>query len=231
MKGKFTAVLLIIVFILLAAVVFTFFTSLDKRLSNTAIPTPPALGAETVATAAPQETPYYIPATLAPTPVATPTPAPTPVPTPVPTPLPTTAPTTVPVNTTLASGSFSSQTGSWLNITADWSVTTLDAERVQVTVSVSAVSYALHYTSFPRSLNVSLDGQYVTLDPASITYDGKEQAVSPLGTTNFTVELPANSSKAMTLQVEWQFNGEMGGPNGRMMLPTIECGGIINVTR
>ena len=107
----------------------------------------------------------------------------------------------------------------------------VDAERVQVTVSVSAVSYALHYTSFPRSLNVSLDGQYVTLDPASITYDGKEQAVSPLGTTNFTVELPANSSKAMTLQVEWQFNGEMGGPNGRMVLPTIECGGIINVTR
>ena len=231
MKGKFTAVLLIIVFILLAAVVFTFFTSLDKRLSNTAIPTPPPLNAAPAATAAPQEPPYYIPATPAPTPVPTPTPAPTPAPTVVPTPLPTTAPTTVPVNTTLASGSFSSQTGSWLNITADWSVTTLDAQRVQLTVSVSAVSYALHYEAFPRSLNVSLDGQYVSLDPASITYDGKEQAVSPLGTTNFTVELPANSSKAMTLQVEWQFNGEMGGPNGRMVLPTIECGGIINVTR
>ena len=105
------------------------------------------------------------------------------------------------------------------------------ADRVKVTVSVSAVSFALHYSAFPRTLNISLDGQYVSLDPPSITYDGTSQTVSPLGTTSFLVDLPANSSRAMALQVAWEFNGEMGGPNGRVMLPVIECGGTINVAR
>ncbi len=238
MKGKFTAVLFILIFILIAAAVFTVLTGLDRGLPARPTPTPASDPANAAPNAA--QTPYAI-ATPAPTsgvPLVTvtptiQTPAPTPVPTqaPAPTPLPTTAPTTVPVQTTLTSGSFSSQTGTWLNITADWSVVSLDQNRVQVTVSVSAVSFALHYTAFPRSLNISLDGQYVSLDPPSIVYDGGEQAVHALGTTSFTVELPANSSKALALQVEWQFNGEMGGPNGRMQLPVVECGGTINVVR
>lgn len=240
MKGKFTAVLFILIFILIAAVVFTVLSGLDRSRASEPSPTPASIAGDTVniIPADASTTPYALPS-AAPTPVPTPvpTPAPTPVPTPVPTlapaptPLPTTAPTTVPVSTTLTSGSFSSQTNTWLNITADWSVEALDLDRVTVTVSVSATSFALHYVAFPRSLNVSLDGQYVSLDPPSITYDGGEQAVHALGTTSFTVQLPANSSKVLALQVEWQFNGEMGGPNGRMVLPTIECGGIINVTR
>ena len=242
MKGKFTAVLFILVFVLIAAAVFTVLSGLDRSRAPEPSPTPASVSGGDTVNIVPDDTaatPYLLPS-AEPTPA--PTPAPTPVPTvaptlapvsaPEPTPLPTAAPTTVPVQTTLASGSFSSQTGTWLNITADWSVTALDQNRAQVTVSVSAVSYALHYLAFPRSLNVSLDGQYVSLDPPSITYDGGEQAVHPLGTTNFTVELPANSSKALALQVEWQFNGEMGGPSGeRTLLPVIECGGTINVAR
>ena len=238
MKGKFTAVLFVLIFILIAGLVFIVLSSLDRIRAAEPSPTPAAYTAgDTVNTVpAATSTPYLLPSptpTLAPAAVTVATPAPTPVPTPVPvqTPLPTTAPTTVPVQTTLTSGSFSSQTGTWLNITADWSVTSLDQSRAQVTVSVSAVSYALHYSGFPRSLNISLDGQYVSLDPPSIVYDGGEQAIHSLGTTNFTIDLPANSSKTLALQVEWQFNGEMGGPNGRMLLDSIECGGTINVAR
>ena len=231
MKGKFTAVLFILVFILIAGVVFTVLSGLDRSRSaepvQTPAPTPYAVQAVT-----PAPTPYPV-QTPAPTPVPVQTPAPTPYPvqTFAPTPLPTTAPTTVPVQTTLTSGSFSSQTGTWLNITADWSVTSLGLTRAQVTVSVSAVSYALHYTGFPRALHISLDGEYVSLDPPSITYDGGEQAVHPLGTTTFTVDLPENSTKTLALQVEWQFDGEMGGPNGRMQLDSVECGGTINISR
>ena len=235
MKGKFTAVLFILIFMLIAAAVFFVLSGLDRVRAAQVTPTPAPtsyVGNDTgyVAPAA-TPTPYLL-TTPAPTPA--PTPVPTPVPTlaPAPTPLPTTAPTTVPVQTTLTSGSFSSQTGSWLNITADWSVKSLSQDHVEVTVSVSAVSYALHYTAFPRSLNISLDGQYVSLDPASIVYDGGEQAVHALGTTSFTVDLPTNSSKALALQVEWQFNGEMGSPSGeRIQLDVIECGGTINVAR
>lgn len=232
MKGKFTAVLFILVFVLLAALVFTILSGLDRGAPAVPSPTPASDvgGTVNIVPADTSTTPYLIPS-AAPTPV--PASVPTPVPTlpPTPTPLPTTVPTTVPVQTTLTSGSFSSQTGTWLNITADWSVEALDQNRVTVTVSVSATSYALHYASFPRSLNISLDGQYVSLDPPAITYDGGGMAVHALGTTSFTIDLPANSSKVLALQVEWQFNGEMGGPNGRMVLPVIECGGSINVVR
>jgi type V secretory pathway adhesin AidA len=152
-------------------------------------------------------------------------------PAPVATPLPTTVPTTAPLQTTLASGSFSSDTGTWLNITADWSAKSISQEQVQVTVSVAVVSYALHTQYLPRTLNISLDGQYVSLDAPGITYDGEAQAANGLGTHTFTVNLPANSSKSMPLQVEWQFNGSYGGPNGPMELYGIECGGTINVAR
>ena len=233
MKGKFTAVLFILVFILIAALIFTILSGLDRARAAQVTPTPASTAASEPVLIVPdaQTTPYLI---QTPAPTAVPTPVPTPVPTvaPVATPLPTTAPTTVPVQTTLTSGSFSSQTGTWLNITADWSVKALSQDHVQVTVSVSAVSYALHYTGLARALNISLDGQYVTLDPASVTYDGGEQAVHALGTTNFTVDLPVNSSKALALQVAWEFNGEMGSPSGeRIQLDVIECGGTINVAR
>ena len=39
--------------------------------------------------------------------------------------------------------------------------------------------------------------------------------------------LSANSSRAMALQVEWQYNGSYGG----VELPVLECGGSINVSR
>ncbi len=235
MKGKFTAVLFVLLFILIAAAAFTILSGLDRvRAVQTSPTSAPAQGGETIVLPpAATPTPYLI---QTPAPTAVPpavTPAPTPVPTfaPAPTPLPTTAPTSVPVQTTLTSGYFSSQTGTWLDITADWSVESLDQNRVEVKVTVSAKSFALHYTAFPGSLNISLDGQYVSLDPPTIYYDGGEQAVHALGTTTFTVELPVNSSKVLALQVEWQFNGEMGGPNGRLQLPVIECGGAINVAR
>ena len=91
---------------------------------------------------------------------------------------------------------------------------------------------------FATHLRDVMEGEVLTgytfgamVSPQDFMRPGHEQVVSSLGTTNFTVELPANSSKSMSLQVEWQFNGEMGGPNGRMELPVIECGGTINVTR
>ena len=234
MKGKFTAVLFIIVFILIAAVVFTFLSSLDKRANSAPAAVEPTNEVIPV-TPQPVTTPFAAPAatqTLTPVaPAATPVPAApaatlTPV-TPAPTPLPTTVPTTVPVITSLSSGSFSSDTGTGLNIVADWTVQSLDQEQVSVTVSVSVISYTLQTQSLPNSVNIGLDGNYVSLDAPAIFYDGGGQVRSALAAHTFTVPLSANSSRAMALQVEWQFNGSYGGTE----LPVLECGGSINVSR
>ena len=229
MKGKFTAVLFILVFILIAAGVFAVLSELDSMR-----PAEPASSggsdAYSVVSPDPVSTPFALPT---PTPLPTVIVNATPVPaaTPAPTPLPVSTPYAAPVQTTLATGSFSSDTGTWLNITADWSVKSLNQEQVQVTVSVSAVSYALQTQALSRTLNISLDGQYVSLDAPAINYTGESQVASSLGTQNFTVDLPANSSKALALQVEWQFGGTYGGPNGTLELPVLECGGAINVAR
>ena len=235
MKGKFTAVLFIIVFILIAAVVFTFLSSLDKKADNDT-PAADPTNDVVVTTAQPVTTPFAAPVTtqtpMAPvaTPVpevaATPVPVITPAPV-MPTPLPTTVPTTVPTLTNLTSGSFTSDTGTGLNISADWNVQTLNQDQVTVTVSVSVLSYTLHTQANPYSVNIGLDDQYVSLEAPAINYDGGGQVRSALATQSFTVDLPANSSRAMILQVEWQFNGSYGSVD----LPVIECGGTINVSR
>ena len=251
MKGKFTAVLFILIFILIAAVVFTVLSSLDNRRSTAAepVPTAEATPAVPVTTpfAAPMNTPVptpvvTLPPTPAPTltpvtpqptlPVSAPTTAPitTPVPTPVatlPTPAPITEPFAAPVQTTLSSGSFRSETGTGLNIVADWSAAALDENQVDVTVSVSAVSYMLYTQALSGSLKIALNDSYVSLDAPAIHYDGPGQAASALGTCHFTVNLPANSSGTYPLRVEWHFNGSYGGTE----LLVIECGGVIALSR
>lgn len=231
MKGKLTAILFILFFVLIAAAVFMILTNMDMKNKAVASATPEPTQEVVIVTAEPTATP-------APTPV--PTPAPTPVTTPVPTAAPTAAPVTTPylapAGTSLASGSFRSDTSSYLNIVADWEAKVLDSERVSVTVTVSTESYALHTQALPKTLNLSLDGQYVSLDAPSITYDPVENDPNPLrknllGSQTFTVDMGANSSRALALQVEWHFNGSYGGPNGPQELYAIECGGTISLSR
>ena len=232
MKGKLTAVLFILLFIVIAGVVFMLLTSLDNHLNLFGPAATPEV--YTVTPAPAQTTPFAAPEpTPVPTPVVTPAPAPAPTLAPAPsmapqpTPAPTTVPTTAPFQSVSSSGSFRSETGTALNIKADWSVQALDERQITVTVSVSAISYALHTQSLPNAVNIGLNGQYVSLEAPAINYDGGEQIVAPLASRSFTVDLPVNSSAALALQVEWQFNGVYGG----VELPVIECGGTINVSR
>ena len=237
MKGKYSAVLFLLFFVLIAAIIFLILTNMD--LKNQAVNTPAPTPAQefVVVTAEPTLAPAPTPVpTPAPTPV--PTPAPTPVPTPTPAPVPVTTPYAAPVQSVLASGSFRSDTGSYLNIVADWDAKVLDSERVTVTVTVSTESYALRTSALVKTLNLSLDGQYVSLDVPAITYptDGSDSAPlgkNLLGSYSFTVDLAANSSRALALQVEWHFNGSYRNAHGEgsIDLAAIECGGTINLSR
>ncbi len=238
MKGKLTAVLFILVFILIAAGVFTVLTRLDDVYHFTGSSTPePAVATPTPA-AAPMTTPFAAPVnTPVPTPVVPPalTPAPTLAPAPVvtpgpmsvPTTAPTTVPTTAPMPSSLGSGVFSSNTGALLDVQAEWSAQTLNDNQVQVTVTVSAVSFGLHTQVLTNAVNIALDGQYVSLEQPRIDYDGGTQVTTKLATHSFTVDLPRNSSRALLLQVEWQYNGSYHG----VELPILECGGTINLAR
>ena len=230
MKSKLLVVLFIIVLVLLVAVVFSLLNdgsstddissyriqSQDTEsgiVSNIATPAP---------TAAPETTWLPIP-----------TPEPTPVPaTPVPTPTPTPTPPPVPVNTVIGSGSFESNSNTWLDIVAEWTATTVSETQVDVTVKVSAKSYALEYTGFPNGLRIAIGDKYESCPSNNVYYTDNALTYNELGTHTISLDLPAGTSNTYAMQVEWDFNGSYGSPTmGPVPINTLECGGTITLAR
>ena len=222
-RGRIKAILFIIVFLLVAAVIVSWLTGRDKPVE------PPAITADmgtpdiVIDDPVPSMTPIPV-ATPTPTPTPADTPAPTPAPTPTPTPTPTPEPTPEPIPTgeELGSGSFKSTTGTWLDIRADWTARASGDSQAQITVVVSIDSYSLHLSAVPKSVNLSLAGQFVSLDAPGVDYDGSSAINTPIATKTFTVNL---ADAPYSLAVEWHFGGVYGG----QPLDVIECGGSISL--
>lgn len=235
-KGRIKAVLFIIVFLLVIAVAVNLLmdmqserkadaTPTDDPYANTVTPsveTQPAL--ET-----PQPTPAMAPSTA---PTATPVPA-TQVPTqaPNPTPVPTATPEPVqpviPQGEIIGSGSFTSDTGTPLNLRADWTATVLDAERVEVTVNVYLVSYQIEVRELYNAVNVSVGDQYASENSPAIKWENNTKLETLLASTVHTLSLPSGSSASFPLAAQYQF----GGTYSKVDLPVIECGGTIELSR
>ena len=246
MKGKITAVLFILVFLLVVAVVFTFLTSLDRRreaeanqpvnndvvvTENTPTPTQAPVSVSATPYEAPSQGSAVI-ATAAPAPAAPAvesTPAPAVMETPVPVPAENSAPGgVVGLGTLLGSGSFTSRTGAHIDIRTDWEARISGESEISVAVTVTLNSYSIYVNSLPGSVKIALNGQYVSLDSPEIHYDSNTALLStPLASQSFTVQLPEGSSRDLDLQTEWHWGGTYGG----MDIPVIECGGTFTVTR
>lgn len=224
--GKIKAVLFIIVFLLIVAVVASWFVSRDDAAQAEAEAAAAAAAAAAAQTPAPTPVPTPEPTAVLITPAPTPVPTPKPTPAPTPEPTPTPKPTPVPVyGETLGTGSFESSYGTGLDLCVDWSVVTLNANEVSVSIRVSVLSGALH--SGPMPLGINVGGQYETLTANAVNYDGAALAYSTLGTQTFTVSCPAGQTTSIPVQASWNFGGTYGGNE----VPVLESGGYINVTR
>ena len=233
-KSKILTMLFIVVFLLIVAVICTWILSSGDspdEPGEIVMPTAPAATstpAAPVPTAPPAPAPTQAPA---PTPVPTPvpTPAPTPAPTPTPTPAPTPAPTPTPepAGTLITSGTFKSDTGVSLNLKADWQARAVSDSQIEITVTVSADSYALHMTGIPGSIMLSVGDIYATIDSKDVKYDGNTLLNTVFGSKTFSLNLAAGSEASYPLQVEWHFGGSYNKKN----LDVIECGGTIDVIR
>ena len=176
------------------------------------------------APASPPETPADT-ASPAPLPTETREPDPTPGPaTDIPQPTPTPTPT---YGDSLGSGSFKSDTGLPINLKADWSVKTVSASQVEVTIKVSVDSYAIHLQAVPYAVKLNVNGEYVSMDAPAVDYDGNAATNTVFGSKTFTVNLSSGSSANIPVAVEWHFGGTYGGEQ----VDVIECGGTISVSR
>lgn len=232
-KGRIKAVVLIIVFLLVVAVICSWLTGTDKKDEQPGENTAPPEESSSVIVIDPngsQSTaPVNTPApTAAPVPAPTPTPTPAPTPTPTPTPAPTPTPTPTPqYGDNLGSGTFKSETGVPINLKADWSVKTISASQVEVTIKVSVDSYAIHLQAVPYAVKLSVNGEYVTMDAPAVDYDGSAATNTVFGSKTFTVNLSEGSSANIPVAIEWHFGGTYGGQE----IDVIECGGTISVSR
>ena len=226
-KGRIKAVLLIIVFLLVVALICSWLTNTDKTEEQPAENTNPPEESSNVIVIDPNGTQSAAPVNT-PAPATTPAPTPTPTPAPTPTPVPTPTPTPTPqYGDSLGSGSFKSDTGLPINLRADWSVKTVSASQVEVTIKVSVDSYAIHLQAVPYAVKLNVNGEYVSMDAPAVDYDGSAATNTVFGSKTFTVNLSSGSSANIPVAVEWHFGGTYGGEQ----IDVIECGGTISVSR
>ena len=134
----------------------------------------------------------------------------------------------VPVGAFLGSGTFRSDTGTALNIHADWSASVSGEQKADVTVTVYVDSYSLYTTAAPEVLNISVDNQYISLASPAIEYDGTDgQRSTMINSRTFTVNLGAGESRSIPVQIVWNYRGTYG----ETYMDTIECGGNISLSR
>ena len=228
-KGRIKAVLFIIVFLLVIAVAINLLMDMQSERKADATPTDDPY-ANTVTPSV--ETQPAI-ETAQPTPAIEPSVAPTATPTATPTPTPIPTATTEPVQPVIpqgeviGSGSFTSDTGTPLNLRADWTATVLDSERVEVTVNVYLVSYQIEVRELYNAVNVSVGDQYASADSPAIKWENNTRLETLLASTVHTLSLPSGSSASFPLAAQYQF----GGTYSKVELPVIECGGTIELSR
>ena len=223
-KGRITALLFVIVFLLVLAFSVNLLLDLQSSKKEAELRHEQS-SAQPTATPAPE--------TPAPTPEPTATPAPTPDPyyaeTPAPLPSLVPIPTSAPVleGDYIDSGVFKSETGVPLDVRAEWEAEVLDENRVLVTVNVYLDSYQIHVTEASRSVNVSVGESYTSADSPSIDWDNNAKLETLLATTAHTLTVPVGCRMDFPLQVEYHF----GGVYSKVELPVIECGGTITISR
>ena len=226
-RGRIKAILFIIVFLLIAAVIASWLTGRDKQNESPAVNEPS--GSTEITVIGDEPTPPATHETPTPAASATPIPVPAPTPTPAPDATPTPEPTPTPAATglSLGSGSFRSDTGTALNLKAEWSAKTVSSTQAEITVTVSVDSYSLYLQAVPQSVHLSVGGQYASLDAPAVSYDGSAATNTVLGSKTFTVDLADGSAADYSVAVEWHFGGTYGGQE----LDVIECGGTISLAR
>ena len=144
------------------------------------------------------------PATQAP---ATATPQPTPEPTPEPTATP--APTALPsYGTYLNSGSFSSDTGTKLNMQIEWTAYDDGSGNAVIAITGSVSSYSLYLASIYDGATISLNGYSTTSTTRAINQDDSAGlSTNPIFLTTLTV--PLGTAGDMT--VSWRYGGSYSG--------------------
>ncbi|MBR3084456.1 MAG: hypothetical protein IKH03_07825, partial [Oscillospiraceae bacterium] len=120
------------------------------------------------------------------------------------------------------SGSFRSDTGTGLNLRADWRVYTDDAGAHKMRVDLSVSSYRLVVGPLWNSLVLTVDGRSYYADSPAVNYEGETVTSTPL--YSFVIDAPAGNS--FNFSAAWNFHGSYSGTD----LNSIVASGVIQLS-
>lgn len=195
----FPFAIMMILALIIVAVVFILRSCGDRGDDPGASPSPSAMVSPSPhASEEPSPSP-----SPSPSPIPSPTPSPSPSPSEEPSPSPAPSPTPTGMET-VASGSFSSNTGTALNLVVSWTSYTNGSEMV-VDVSASVSSYSLTAGAIYGGLVFTVGGESQTFNSPAIDYEGDTPATTPLGSCRFV--LPQGSSGSVAVSALWNYRG------------------------
>ena len=114
----------------------------------------------------------------------------------------------IPTGTSLGSGTFRSDSGTSINIHADWTALVSGPSTVDITVTAYVDSYSLYTTASPDVLNIAVDGQYFSLASPAIEIPTTTQPVSTkINSRTVTVTLSGGETRNIPVEVIWQYRG------------------------
>ena len=119
----------------------------------------------------------------------------------------------------ISSGSFSSQTGTSLNLLVSWKAAADAFGQKTLYVTVSSTSYSLYSAANANSLELTVNGMTYTATPNAVSYDGAALATHTLA--GFTIP---NAVGPAAITAAWHFNGVISG----VALGTIRASGMAN---
>ena len=107
-----------------------------------------------------------------------------------------------------SSGSFSSKTGTALNLVVNWTARTRPTGEIDITFDIGVSSYAFYTDSLPYSIELNVADTKYSLGSSAVGYDGQTQKTSALA--SYTATLPAGTETA-EISVTWDYRGEYSG--------------------
>lgn len=135
----------------------------------------------------------------------------------IPAPVTTAAPIT-------ASGKFSSETGSNLEIHLEWSV----IGNTDKAVTVRAEAYITHYeiwVSARHGGKLIIGNSSQSFSTEAITYDGKKKQTVTLTSATVDIPLGADGTATVDISVSWPFIGTYSG----IKIDNLTCGGTVRI--
>ena len=121
--------------------------------------------------------------------------------------------------TVVASGSFTSNTGTQLNLLVNWLVQSDSYGQKTLYVTVSSTSASLQAAALPNTIELTVNGMTYLGTPNAVNYSGSAMATHTLA--SFAIP---NAAGPASLSVAWHFNGVISG----VPVGTIWASGVAN---